>query len=561
MDNSPAQLDGGKRGLMTGFSSLSILRQMGLMVGLAASVAIGFAVVLWSQQPDYRVLFSNLSFADANQVIEQLRLYNTPYKFDADGRAILVPQEHVHQARLKLAAEGFTADKSVGFELLDQEQTLGTSQFMENARYRRGLEGELSRTIASLVAIRSARVHLAIPKSTVFIRDERKPSASVFVELFAGRRIEPDQVAAIANLVASSVPELDVKDVTVVDQKGRLLNTRDVDEDVVLAGKQMEYTHRLEETLLNRVNSILQPVVGLGNYRAEVSADIDFTAVEQTSELFNPDLPSLRSEQTVEESRTGTSSAGGVPGALSNQPPGPSSVPEVAQGTAGGAAGAAGSGSSRQQAVRNYELDRSISYTRNQLGRIRRLSVAVVVDDVPLARAEAGGGQRQPWSQNELDRLRILVQDAVGFSPQRGDSVNVINSPFAAPEPFVEPADTPLWQQDWLWDIVKQVLAALFVLLLVFGLLRPILKNLAAARPEDESPRLGSSGKVAAELEGLESADVADDRVTFGGTQEDFLPTPNESFEYQINTIRSMVAEDPARVAQAVRQWVAENER
>ncbi|WP_020681760.1 flagellar basal-body MS-ring/collar protein FliF [Marinobacterium rhizophilum] len=558
MDNTPAQLEGGKRGLIAGFSSLSILRQIGLMVGLAASVAIGFAVVLWSQQPDYRVLFSNLSFADANQVIEQLRLYNTPYKFDADDRAILVPQEHVHQARLKLAAEGFTADKSVGFELLDQEQTLGTSQFMENARYRRGLEGELSRTIASLVAIRSARVHLAIPKSTVFIRDERKPSASVFVELFAGRRIEPAQVSAIASLVASSVPELDVRDVTVVDQKGRLLNTRDVDEDVVLAGKQLEYTQKIEETLLNRVNSILQPVVGLGNYRAEVSADVDFNAVEQTSELFNPDLPSLRSEQTVEENRTGSQAAGGVPGALSNQPPGPSTVPEVANGAADNAAGVGLSGSSRQQAVRNYELDRSISYTRQQMGRIRRLTVAVVVDDIPAARN--GEGQREPWSQNELERLRILVQDAVGFSPQRGDSVNVINSPFAATEPFVEVADTPLWQQDWLWDIVKQVMAALFVLLLVFGVLRPILKNLAVPASGDDKPRLGSSGNVAAELEGLESSDVADDRVTFGSSEETFLPTPNESFEYQINTIRSMVAEDPARVAQAVRQWVAEHE-
>ncbi|MCP8689421.1 flagellar basal-body MS-ring/collar protein FliF [Marinobacterium sedimentorum] len=560
MDNTPAQLEGGKRGLMAGFSSLSILRQIGLMVGLAASVAIGFAVVLWSQQPDYRVLFSNLSFADANQVIEQLRLYNTPYKFDADGRAILVPQEHVHQARLKLAAEGFTADKSVGFELLDQEQTLGTSQFMENARYRRGLEGELSRTIASLVAIRSARVHLAIPKSTVFIRDERKPSASVFVELFAGRRIEPNQVAAIASLVASSVPELEVRDVTVVDQKGRLLNTRDVDEDVVLAGKQLDYTHKIEETLLNRVNSILQPVVGLGNYRAEVSADIDFNAVEQTSELFNPDLPSLRSEQTVEESRAGGQAAGGVPGALSNQPPGPSTVPEVANGAAAAGAGGALSGSSRQQAVRNYELDRSISYTRQQMGRVRRLTVAVVVDDIPSARAQEGGGQRQPWSQNELERLRILVQDAVGYSPQRGDSVNVINSAFAAPESFVEAADTPLWQQDWLWDIVKQVMAALFVLLLVFGVLRPILKNLAVPATDDGKPLLGSSGNVAAELEGLESSDVADDRVTFGNKEESFLSTPNESFEYQINTIRSMVAEDPARVAQAVRQWVAEHE-
>ena len=325
MDNTPAQLNS-KGSLMTGFNSLGILRQLGLMVGLAASIAIGFAVVLWSQKPDYRVLFSNLNFSDANEVIEQLRLYNMPYKFDADGRAILVPQEHVHQARLKLAAEGFTADKTVGFELLEQEQGLGTSQFMENARFRRGLEGELARTISSLLAVRSARVHLALPKESVFVRDQRKPRASVFIEMFSGRTLERDQVAAIANLVASSIPELAVDDVTVVDQKGRLLNTRSQDQDVVLAAKQLEYTRSIEETLLNRVNSILQPVVGLGNFRAEVSTDIDFTEVEQADEIYNPDLPALRSEQTLEENRASGDLAQGVPGALSNQPPGPNSV-------------------------------------------------------------------------------------------------------------------------------------------------------------------------------------------------------------------------------------------
>lgn len=326
MDNTPAQLNS-KGSLMTGFNSLGILRQLGLMVGLAASIAIGFAVVLWSQKPDYRVLFSNLNFSDANEVIEQLRLYNMPYKFDADGRAILVPQEHVHQARLKLAAEGFTADKTVGFELLEQEQGLGTSQFMENARFRRGLEGELARTISSLLAVRSARVHLALPKESVFVRDQRKPRASVFIEMFSGRTLERDQVAAIANLVASSIPELAVDDVTVVDQKGRLLNTRSQDQDVVLAAKQLEYTRSIEETLLNRVNSILQPVVGLGNFRAEVSTDIDFTEVEQADEIYNPDLPALRSEQTLEENRASGDLAQGVPGRSLTSRPGPTQFP------------------------------------------------------------------------------------------------------------------------------------------------------------------------------------------------------------------------------------------
>jgi flagellar M-ring protein FliF len=547
----------GKGNSLLGFNRLSIVRQIGLMVGLAASVAIGFAVVLWSQTPDYRVLFSNLGYSDANEVIEQLKLYNIPYKFDSDGRAILVPPEHVHQARLKLAAEGFTAEKTVGFELLDKDQGLGSSQFMETTRYRRGLEGELSRTISSMIAVRNARVHLAIPKDSVFIRDERKPSASVFVELFAGRKLERNQVAAIANLVASSIPELKFEDVTIVDQRGRLLNSRELDSDAVLAAKQLEYTQKIEERLLNRVNSILMPVVGGDSFRAEVSADIDFTEVEQTDEIFNPDLPSLRSEQTSEEMRVGAAAAVGVPGALSNQPPGPTAVPEVASGAGTGAASGS-PGSSRNQATRNYELDRTISYTKHQPGKVRRLSVAVVVDDVAGLDPSTGEAKRVAWTENELQRLRVLVQDAVGYSTLRGDSVTVINSPFVATKTDIV-EDVPIWRQDWVWDIVKQVLAALFVLLLVFGILRPILRNLADTGTAGGAAGLGAAGDLAAELESLDAAGIAGDSVTFGA-DDDLLPTPSESFEYQLNAIRSMVAEDPAKVAQAVRQWIAENE-
>ncbi|SEG58340.1 flagellar basal-body MS-ring/collar protein FliF [Marinobacterium lutimaris] len=553
----------GKNSWVSGFNGLSMLRQLGLMVGLAASIAIGFAVVLWSQAPDYRVLFSNLTFADANEVIEQLDQLQIPYEFDTAGRAILVPQDQVHQARLRLAAQGFTNDKTVGFELLEQDQGLGTSQFMETARYRRGLEGELARTIASMVAVRNARVHLAIPKESVFIRDSRKPRASVFVEMFSGRRLERDQVAAIANLVASSIPELDVKDVTVVDQKGRLLNTRDADTDVVLAAKQLEYTRSVEDTLLNRVNSILQPVVGLGNFRAEVSADVDFTQIEQADEMYNPDLPALRSEKTLEENRASGDAVGGVPGALSNQPPGPSSVPEQVNGQGANGAGAslAGvAGSSREQSVKNYELDRSVSYTRHQQGRIQRISVAVVVDDLVSINPADGSQSRAQWQQNELERLRVLVENAVGYSAARGDSVTVVNSPFVPPEQ-VQDIELSFWQQDWFWDLGKQLMAALFVLILVLFVLRPILKSLASSSSGEKNElHLGPAGDVSAELEGLDGTDVSDDKVTFGGIDKSMMATPNESFEYQLNAIRSLVAEDPEKVAQAVRQWVIERE-
>lgn len=543
---------------MAGFNSLGILRQLGLMVGLAASVAIGFAVVLWSQQPDYRVLYSNLSFADANEVIEQLRTHNIPYRFDADGRVVLVPESHVHTARLRLAADGFSVDRTVGFELLDQDQGLGTSQFMETTRYRRGLEGELARTISNMVQVRTARVHLAIPRDTVFIRDQRKPRASVFLELVAGRQLERDQVAAIANLIASSIPELDVKDVTIVDQRGRLLNMRDVDSDVVLAARQLEYVRQVEDTLVNRVNSILQPVVGLGNFRAEVSAEIDFTQIEQASEMYNPDLPALRSEQTLEERRGASDQAVGIPGALANQPPGPVAVPEVA-GAEGVAGAGAASGSSRNQATRNFELDRSISYTRHQTGGVKRLTVAVVVDDLLSVDPETGERSRNQWSETDLQRLRQLVENAVGFSALRGDRVDVINSAFVPVEEY-EPDSIGFWQQDWFWSLIKQLLGALFLLILVFGILRPILKNIAAAGQGRGAGQLGPAGDVSAELESLESSHIADDKVTFGSSDVDLMSTPDAGFEYQLNTIRSMVAEDPARVAQAVKQWVAERE-
>ncbi len=559
MDNNAMTLQTTGGGVMSGFNKLTIVRQFGLMIGLAASIAIGFSVVLWSKAPDYRVLFSNLEFVDANQVIEQLKLYNIPYKFEGDGRAVLVPDEYVHQARLKLASEGFTVDKTIGFELMDKDQGLGASQFMENARYRRGLEGELARTITSMIAVRNARIHLAIPKDTVFVRDQRKTSASVFLELFAGRKLDRGQVAAIANLVASSIPMLDVKDVTVVDQRGQLLNSRDEDGDVVLAAKQFEYSRKVEETLLNRVNSILLPVVGQGRFRAEVSAEIDFTSVEQTDELFNPDLPALRSEQTVDENKVGVASPEGVPGALSNQPPGPSAVPEVAG--AGGAAGASVvPGSNRKQATRNFELDRSISYTKHQSGRVGRLSVAVVVDDLVTINGETGESTRTPWAENELQRLRILVQDAVGYAAVRGDSVNVINSPFVVEQPFVQ-EETPIWMEPWVWDIAKQVGAILFVLLMVFGILRPVLKSLTSTGKTVDGAKDETVGDVAAELEGLDGGVVADDKVTFGERGDSLLPTPNESFEYQLNAVRSMIAEDPARVAQAVKQWLGKDER
>jgi flagellar M-ring protein FliF len=533
-------------GAVAGFNRLGIFRQIGLMVGLAASVAIGFAVVLWSQEPDYRPLMSDLNALDANEIIDTLQQNQIPYKIDGGSGALLVAADKIHQARLKLAAQGLSGRDTVGFELLDQEQALGTSQFMETTRFRRGLEGELARTVSSLLSVKTARVHLAMPKQSVFVRDTRKPTASVFVELYAGRELSKVQVASIANLVASSISRLDVKDVTVVDQKGRLLNSQDVDESVGLAAKQLEYVRKIEERLNARVRGILEPVVGSGRFRAEVSADIDFTAVEQTDELYNPDLPSLRSEQTLSESRSGPAGDAGVPGALSNQPPGAVVVPE--RPAEAQAAVAVANESARKQSTRNYELDRTISYTRHQQGQVRRLTVAVAVDDLVSRDANTGQLSRRPWNENDLKRLTLLVRDAVGYSAARGDSVNVINTPFAEPEPLEAMPEVALWEQSWFWDVAKQVGGVLFVLLMVFGVLRPILKNLSAVPVEGFGD----------ELAGIEGGFSEESEMEVEGGS--LLPGGNDQYERQLDAVRTLVAEDPGRVANVVKQWISEDE-
>lgn len=558
MASLPAESDTGTSGqndFLAGLGGLGVLRQLGLMIGLAASVAIGFAAVLWLQEEDYRPLYTNLDHMDPTTVLNILQTSQIVHKVDPNSGALLVASDQIHDARLKLAGAGISPDGSFGFELLDKEQPLGTSQFMENARFKRGLEGELARTITSIRAVRGARVHLAIPKTSAFIRDPRKPTASVFVDLYGGTAITSEQVRAIANLVASSIPQLALQDVTVVDQQGNLLSNFDADENMALANKQLDYVHQLEASLVKRVSSILEPVLGRDGFRAEVSADLDFTQVEQTDELFNPDLPAIRSEQTVEEAR-GTDGIGGVPGALSNQPPVDGQAPEEA-GAAGGEAAAA-AGSSRRQSVRNYELDRTISHTRHQVGRVRRLSVAVLVDNISRADAETGEISSQPLDQAELDRLTILIKDAVGYDAARGDSVNIINNAFI-PKEVVEmlpPEELPLWQRPEIMGYARLFIMFLVPVVLLFvlsRLMRVVADNAKGMREMDAQRELG-------ELSGDLGADLVDETVTLSGGDSLMLAGPNEGYNQQINAIKGLIAEDPGRVAQVVKKWVVSGE-
>ena len=587
--NVPAKADAGEPkkpllglSFLENLAEMSVLRQLGLLVGLAASVAIGFAVVLWSQQPDYRPLYGSLNGMDATQVVDTLAASGIDYTIEPNSGALLVKADDLARARMRLAAAGVApTDTSVGFEILDREQGLGTSQFMEATRYRRGLEGELARTVASLNNVKAARVHLAMPKASVFVRDERKPSASVLVELYPGRALEPSQVMAIVNLVATSVPELDKGQVTVVDQKGNLLSDQQELSELTMAGKQFDYTRRMETLFTQRVHNILQPVLGTGRYKAEVSADVDFSAVESTSEMFNPDQPALRSEQQVNEQRQSSLPPQGVPGALSNQPPGPAAAPQQAAAVAAPAGPiAAGQplvdangqqitdpatgqpmlapypADKREQSTRNFELDRSVSYTKQQQGRLRRLSVAVVVDDQVRVDPATGETTRVPWSADDLARFTRLVQDSVGFDASRGDSVSVINTAFTA-SIGEEIPDIPFYTQPWFWDIVKQVLGVLFILVLVFGVLRPVLNNITGGGKGGEQ---GKGGDVElGEMAGLDG-ELSDDRVSLGGPQSIMLPSPSEGYDAQLNAIKSLVAEDPGRVAQVVKEWINADE-
>ncbi len=575
--------------VVDGFSSLSIVRQIGLMIGLAASVAIGLAVVLWSQEPNYQPLARGMSSYDAAQVVEVLRQHEVQFRIDPSSGDLLVPAEKIHQIRMQLAAADISLNRVVGMEVLDKDQGLGTSQFMEAARYRRGLEGELARTISSLKAVRNARVHIAIPRRSVFVRDARKPTASVVLEMYSGGMMDPRQVAGVVNLVANSIPELEHQNVSVVDQEGRLLSDHEKNKDIVLAARQFEFSRQYEDVLTSRVSNVLEPIIGVGHFKAEVTADIDFTVVEQTAEQFNPDLPALRSEQSIGEQRVGDVATGGIPGALSNQPPGAVTAPEVAGAGAAGGPAAGQPGSARNQVTRNYELDRTISHTRHDSGRLRRLSVAVVLDN--MVDGAGKDGQRRAWTAEELARVTALVRDAVGFDATRGDSVNVINSPFAAPDVELELPESPIWEQPWFWSAIKQLMGALFVLLLVFLVLRPLMKNLATsgtlaaegaggegsmgmeggmggAGAAGGAGGAGGAGKAGgaggagggAGGAGGAAGQMGADGVTLSGGESVLLPSAEAGYQNHLNAVKGLVAENPGRVAQVVKQMINADE-
>lgn len=531
-----------------GMTQLPIVRQLGLLIGLAASIAVGVGVVLWLQKPNFTVLFNNISSRDAGEISKLLERDGIQYKVDTDKGLILVSANKVHEARMMLAAQGLPNHSGSGFELIDKEQGFGTSNFVQTARYQRALEGELARTIMSMSAVQNARVHLALPKESAFIRDRRKASASVLVEMSSGRRLEDEQIASIMHLVASSVPNMESDQVTVVDNKGHLLSKTDQQGGIDLSARQFQYTRQVETAFSDRIENILGPIVGAGKVRAQVTAEMDFTDMEMTQESFNPDLPALRSEQRVEERMQGSNAEGGVPGALSNEPPGAAQAPEqIGAATTTGAIATPPSPptKSKTRVTVNNELDRSIVHKKKSPGSVKRLSVAVVVDHKQTKNAQ-GEVTLSSYSKAEIDNFTSLIKEAVGFTAMRGDTVNVVSAAFSQPAELEAPAPQSFFDQPWVWDVGKQLLGGLVAVLILLGVLRPVMRNLSLMPAAANNRMLQAGGG-----DGL-----AEDQVTLNNSNANLLK-PRE-YESDLQVARAMVTQEPKRVAQVVKQWVSE---
>ncbi|MCL4682049.1 MAG: flagellar M-ring protein FliF [Rhodocyclaceae bacterium] len=545
---------------LAAFMRLPLQQKMLSIIALSMVAAIAVAGWTWTRTPTYAVLFTNITERDGGNIIAALQQMNVPFKFTESGGAILVPQQQVHELRMRLASQGLPKGGLVGFELMEN-QKLGMSQFIEQINFQRALEGELSRSIQSLAAVQGARVHLAIPKQTGFMRDDQKPSASVVLNIAPGRNLDANQIAGVAHMVASSVPHLAAAHVSVIDQNGNLLSAEKANgRNSGLDASQLKYVQDIEAIYVRRIETLLAPLVGAGNFRAQVTADIDFSQSEQVAETYKPNPPadaSIRSQQ-VSEDASGRPAAAGVPGALSNQPPVPATAPLTAPpapGTPGAPAGAtapagtapaaaptttavASAASGRRDATTNYELDKTIRHVRQPVGAIKRLSTAVVVNHRKET-ASDGKVTLKPLSTKEMAQINDLVKEAMGYNKDRGDTLNVQNSPFASSEKQEVP-ETPIWKNPtvigWVLEGLKYLVFAGLAAYLLFGVVRPFLRKLmerAATIPE-------SPGEMAYAAEGGRGGAIG--------------------YEQKLQSARDMARQEPKAVATVIKDWVGGNQ-
>jgi flagellar M-ring protein FliF len=535
------------------------LRPILMLVGVAAAVAIGVAVALWSKESSYSLLVARVSNSQAAQITQALEASGIPYRADMASGSIMVPSEQINQARLKLAGQGLGGNDG-GFDSITKDPGFGVSQFMESARYQHALESELAQTIGNLQSVEGARVHLALPRQSAFVRDRRPATASILVQLKAGRRLAEEQVTSIVNLVASSIPELDANQVTVVDQQGHLLSSPRGNDEYAMRDKQFEYARRIEDVYSQRVEQLLTALVGPGRIHAQVVADVETAVTEEAREQFRPESQIVRSEQQSEEQSRGGGGPQGVPGALTNQPPAggtalppPSAAPaatgassqsasQSASQLASQTAAAQGPENSSKQSTRNYEIDRTLAYTKLPPGHLKRVSVAVLVDNARVT-DEEGNVKETPLTTEQIANMTRLVKDTVGFDEKRGDSVSVINASFhPVEEPEAGPLQTtPIWERAIVRDAAKILAGLIIVIILVLQVIKPLMKALMA-------PQRGQSGG---------NGDA-------GMQPLQMLPNAGQAaalnYEQQVADARTTVQQDPRRVSQVVKGWVAEDE-
>ncbi len=517
------------------------LRQLFLLVGLAGAIAAGLWLVFWSQGPNYATLYSQLSDRETAQVVDALQAAGIPHKLDGPSGSVRVPEAQLREARMRLAAQGLPQSDALGVEMIQKDTGFGTSQFMETARYQLAIETELARTIVKVQGVQGARVHLALPRPSAFVRERRHATASVMLQLYPGRRLEPGQVAAITHLVASSVPDLENHDITVVDQAGNLLSSPDGTDALSISAKQLEYTRSVEDGYTHRIEQLLAPLVGAGRVRAGVTADIDFTVTEQSSENYDPQKQVVRSEQTANEQRMQGDVAMGIPGALSNQPPQTTPAPPAAKQQP--APTPPQPVATNNRATRNFEIDRTVSHVMQPTGTVKRLSVAVILDNKQVTGAD-GKPTSQALTDKEIERYTALVREAVGFDEKRGDRVEVINASFTSDAPGEPAAAEPWYANPMLRQAARQGGAVLAVLVLALVVLRPIMRTLLA------SPRT-----LPVAVDGA-TGDLARDKVTLSGAPGPGGAAGLPNYEQHVAAARNVISQDPKRAAQVVREWV-----
>jgi flagellar M-ring protein FliF len=530
-------------------NGLPMRSKLTMGAGLIALAGAVLAITLWSSQGDYRPLFTGLADKDGGAVIGQLSAMQVPYKHEAGG-TILVPAGQVYELRMKLAAQGLPkggTGNAVGFELMDKS-SIGQTQFNERLNFQRALEGELTRTITAMSDVADARVHLAMPQQNGFFREQQKPSASVMLTLRGGRTLDRSQIAGIVHLVSSSVPELNPKAVSVLDQTGALLSQTGADPATGLDGQQLQYKQQIEAGYNKRIFDLLEPVVGRENLRATVTADVDFSQTEATAEEYRPNQgpnaqAAVRSSQNNESINANAAPPTGVPGAATNQPPVPATAPvNGASAPLQAAQGGAGTNSSRREQVTNYEVDKTVRVTRGAVGNVKRLNAAIVVNHRSVTDAK-GKTTNQPVPAEEINRLTDLVKEAMGFNADRGDSVKVISAPFVVDK--TEPADVPFYKQPWLIDIARSAIVPLafvaIALIAVFGMIRPAIKAAAPLPPEDKPETVDEVVDDAELLPGAE------------GMPKLEAPVHSE----KLDRARALARDNPVAVANIVRDWMS----